>query len=636
MTAIASIESRVRSFQKDHRGAIMVLGIFFACMMIGWMWMLVGLGDAMIWRDRSQEAADAVTYSSSAVQAKAMNLISFLNLILLVITFIYLIMAFLWNFLDIAHSILGSTDDGGCGTSSADTRKNDCTAVATILEFIPYLDILGSMLQPICDSWDEAADAIQLIQGRYSGHDSALAAVMGPYERMMASVMPPISTVEDWAGYGAPWAGEVIGIYAGTKYTDWNVSRKGAALGATLFPGTLGFGATKKWETKTEESPCGEGEGGNSGCSSGDGAKCTAQDSSSCQEDQNSKDYREGLPVEITEEGMSDLCYIGAKAVSSVISGLLGNIPVISTIVGWLLDSASSSIRDNYCEQDSTGYFESKAPLGGLHTVLNMKFPFPGIRPATYLQNGGCSNSEDCPNGNWGVDGGGGSDGCAGGPDDCEGVYQIQKSDGTKFWHNRDQIGGPHLVVEYAENGNDWFQTWSFVYGGDRPEQAEKLVGLAGMDSTAGGGVFSATVPSNSGDTGLGSLLTNTYIAQSEFYFDCDDSWESDKCNSDWTRTSFEMSWRARLRRVKGLSWKQDLFKYITGGSLGGEFNDWASKFFEVGTGSKSQTTGLLGQFGAFAANSISSGAFGDLKNQLFNYVGGAINPASTIPDIIH
>lgn len=628
-----NIESRIRSFQRDHRGAIMVLGIFFACVMIGWMWMLVGLGDAMIWRDRSQEAADAVTYSSSAIQAKAMNLISFLNLVMLLITFIYMIMAFVWNIFDIFHTFLGSTDDGDCGPSSAGVRSTDCAIIGDVLSVIPYLEPIGIAIQNICGDdgsrWRQAADWVQEVQGTYTDHQGGLAAILGPYEKMMAMVMPPISSLEDLAGYGAPWAGEAVGVYAATQYTDWGKPRIGGNVGATLLPGTAGFGATKKWETGSKESPCGEGDGGSSGCStSTPGTKCEAKDANSCKENQDTKDYREGLPVEITEEGMSDLCYIGAKFVLAPIGNLLNNIPLFGTIFNWILDGMASSVRGAYCEQDSTGYFE---PF--MHDALNL-IPAANLRFVTWVQlNGGAKNSngngQQCPNNNWGVDSGGGSDGCGGGPDDCRGVYQIQKSDGTKFWHNRD-VGGPHLVVEYAENGNDWFQNWSLVYGGNRPEQSEKLVGVAGMDSTQGGGVFSTVIPQDSETLGM----FNMYVAQSEFYFDCNAKWDDPECNDDYTRASFELSWRARMRRVRGLSWGQDIFKYITGGSLGSSFNDAASSFFQVGNKGDSQS--MLNGLGSFAANSITSGAFGDLKDKAFNYVGGAINPASMIPDIIH
>src|SRR4029077_14115089 len=96
---------------KENRGAIMVVGIFFACMMIGWMWFMIGLGDSIIWRDRSQEAADAAAYTSTAVQAQGMNLISFVNIIMFVMACLYLALAFIYSLLDLLHVIFGSTGD---------------------------------------------------------------------------------------------------------------------------------------------------------------------------------------------------------------------------------------------------------------------------------------------------------------------------------------------------------------------------------------------------------------------------------------------------------------------------------------------------------------------------------------------
>jgi len=69
----------------------MVLGIFMACAMVAMMWYLVGIGDAVIWRDRSQEAADAIAFSSASVHARGMNFIAFLNIVMLVLAAIYLI-----------------------------------------------------------------------------------------------------------------------------------------------------------------------------------------------------------------------------------------------------------------------------------------------------------------------------------------------------------------------------------------------------------------------------------------------------------------------------------------------------------------------------------------------------------------
>jgi len=601
MNAIA-IDSPMRRLRGDSRGAIMVLGIFFACIMIGWMWMLVGLGDAMIWRDRSQEAADAITYSSAAIQAKGMNLISFLNAIMLVITFAYLIMAVLYNMLDVAHVIFGSTDDGGCiSPSSASVRKEDCDAVAVLTSEIG----IGEALEMFCGQWKTVAKLIK------SGHD-AVGKVLGPFEKkVMAPVLPVLSKLEDVAAYGAPWAGEAVGVYMGTKYVDWGQSRWGIPLSATLVPGKLTPFAIK-WNTETCET-ADDAEGGQ------------------CHQIQGLKDGREGLPVEIPDpDGMSKLCSIAGKALMSGLQGMVEDIPILGTIVGYFIDGVADAMEDSYCKKDSTGL------LGGL--VDDMTW---GIQILTFVQlGGGMDNNEKCPNDNWGANGGGGGSGefGCGGPGTCE-PYQIKTGGGDPLWEDPDKVGGPHLVVEYASNGNDWFQVWSFVYGGNRNgiEQAEKKVGVAGMDSQGptGGqtGTWQSLVPQDSEDiVGAGFPM---YVAQSEFYFDCTEKWKDDDCNADYNKASFEMRWRARLRRVRGLSWKQDLFGYFTGSTLGDQFNDFATKWLN-GAGSEGEVQGLASQFGNFISKSLIKGAFGDIKDLAVDKVGGLIDPANVIPDVIH
>lgn len=58
----------------------MVLGLFFCSILAAGMWYLAGLGDAILYRERASEAADAVAFTASAVHAKGMNIIVLLNL----------------------------------------------------------------------------------------------------------------------------------------------------------------------------------------------------------------------------------------------------------------------------------------------------------------------------------------------------------------------------------------------------------------------------------------------------------------------------------------------------------------------------------------------------------------------------
>jgi hypothetical protein len=71
-----------RRASSDERGAIMVVGIFMCAAVVGAMWYLAGIGDALVFRERVQEASDAGAFSGAALHARGMNLIVLLNLVM--------------------------------------------------------------------------------------------------------------------------------------------------------------------------------------------------------------------------------------------------------------------------------------------------------------------------------------------------------------------------------------------------------------------------------------------------------------------------------------------------------------------------------------------------------------------------
>jgi hypothetical protein len=70
------------SLLADDRGAVMVMGIFMCSCLVGALWYLAGIGDAILYRERLQEAADAVAFSDAALHARGMNLLVLINLIM--------------------------------------------------------------------------------------------------------------------------------------------------------------------------------------------------------------------------------------------------------------------------------------------------------------------------------------------------------------------------------------------------------------------------------------------------------------------------------------------------------------------------------------------------------------------------
>jgi hypothetical protein len=70
----------------------MLTGLFMSTFLIGSLWFLMGIGDAIVFRNRMQEATDHATFSSAALHAKGMNFIAMCNLVMLVGTVIHLIL----------------------------------------------------------------------------------------------------------------------------------------------------------------------------------------------------------------------------------------------------------------------------------------------------------------------------------------------------------------------------------------------------------------------------------------------------------------------------------------------------------------------------------------------------------------
>src|SRR5688572_27075899 len=86
---------RAKELMNDRRGGVMIIGLFMALSLIGALWFIIGMGDAIIFRDRMQEAADAVAFSSAAVHARGMNMIAAMNLVIFALVALYLAMTFL-------------------------------------------------------------------------------------------------------------------------------------------------------------------------------------------------------------------------------------------------------------------------------------------------------------------------------------------------------------------------------------------------------------------------------------------------------------------------------------------------------------------------------------------------------------
>ena len=60
----------------------MVMGVFMCVLLVGALWYIAGVGDALIYRERMQEAADSAAFSAAIIQARGMNIIVMINLLM--------------------------------------------------------------------------------------------------------------------------------------------------------------------------------------------------------------------------------------------------------------------------------------------------------------------------------------------------------------------------------------------------------------------------------------------------------------------------------------------------------------------------------------------------------------------------
>ena len=73
---------KIQNVAKDDEGAIVVTGVFACAFLIGALWYLLGLGDAILFKERMQNGADAVAFAPSVLHARGMNLIALLNIVM--------------------------------------------------------------------------------------------------------------------------------------------------------------------------------------------------------------------------------------------------------------------------------------------------------------------------------------------------------------------------------------------------------------------------------------------------------------------------------------------------------------------------------------------------------------------------
>lgn len=78
----AKSDEKRRSLGDDQRGAIMVMGVFMAMLMVGFVYYVAGLGETLLFREHMQDAVDAAAWSGAVIHARGMNIVALINMIM--------------------------------------------------------------------------------------------------------------------------------------------------------------------------------------------------------------------------------------------------------------------------------------------------------------------------------------------------------------------------------------------------------------------------------------------------------------------------------------------------------------------------------------------------------------------------
>jgi hypothetical protein len=172
----------------DDRGAVMVIAIFMAAVVVGVVWYTFGLGEAMVYRQQMRAAVDASAFDSAVVHALGMNMLAMMNIAMAAVLSILVLLMIIFV--------------GGLML----------TVIAIILLAVPGVDIIDAgALVALLDFDSDMLDTIETVQPWIF----KTLTVMNVSEGSLAIIMP-------WAGFIA--STQAGGQYGGAVTSTWAFS----------------------------------------------------------------------------------------------------------------------------------------------------------------------------------------------------------------------------------------------------------------------------------------------------------------------------------------------------------------------------------------------------------------------------
>lgn len=144
-----------RDLLSDESGATMVIGVFMAAMLVGFLYYLHGTANVIIHRDRLQDAADSGAFAAAVIQARAMNIISICN----VLMSIFAIIGTIWR---VAADIITAAAVTACAIAAASEGWDFHADYYCIVHGIDAVDAHGDA-DDMYDTMDNLTSAVHMV-----------------------------------------------------------------------------------------------------------------------------------------------------------------------------------------------------------------------------------------------------------------------------------------------------------------------------------------------------------------------------------------------------------------------------------------------------------------------------------------
>lgn len=163
-------ETELRAIARDQRGVILVVAIPMALILVGCIWQLAGMTEAVSFRESLEDAADAAAFQGAVLHARGMNAVAALNIVMMLLVAVIASLRSLDSLAIAALAAAGAADPQRTAAVRPDPELG--ARVEAALAIVSRVQAGIAAEVPLMASVDSALDAGAFYRGRPAGSDA--------------------------------------------------------------------------------------------------------------------------------------------------------------------------------------------------------------------------------------------------------------------------------------------------------------------------------------------------------------------------------------------------------------------------------------------------------------------------------